>query len=441
MTEKLVILGGGESGTGAAILGKKMGYEVLVSEHGKLKDKYRNVLSNHEIRFEEEGHSDEVLTGDVFIKSPGIPFTAPIVKKIGAERMIDEIEFAGKYYEGKIVAITGSNGKTTTTLLTEHVLKKGGLHAIACGNLGRSFARVVAEDHPEVVVLEASSFQLDAIRTFRPHIAMILNITPDHLDRYNNSMEEYTESKFRITMNQKPGDYLIYNMDDAGIGSKIEDRHGHAKLVPISLKTTVPFGAYCKNETVTININTETKMSIQKLALQGKHNIYNSMAAGVAGRILELRKEIIRESLSDFQNIEHRLEYVTTVCGVKYINDSKATNINSTWYALESTDPQTIWIAGGVDKGNDYSSLSELVVSKCKAIICLGKDNSKIHEAFEGKVEMILDSTSMHEAVGMAYRLGQKGDTVLLSPACASFDLFENFEERGRLFKEAVRGL
>ncbi|UTW64338.1 UDP-N-acetylmuramoyl-L-alanine--D-glutamate ligase [bacterium SCSIO 12741] len=447
MSQRLVVLGGGESGVGAAILGLKKGYEVFLSDAGALSDKYRDVLLHHEILFEEGKHtSHNILNADIVVKSPGIPDHVALVVALKEKGIpvISEIEWGARFYEGTLVAITGSNGKTTTTLLTHHLIQKSGREVILGGNIGDSFALQVAqEDVPDLAILEVSSFQLDGIETFKPHIAILLNITPDHLDRYDYKMENYVHSKFRITENQNESDYLIYNQDDPEITSYLKQHPTQAQLLPFSL-TEKPEGegAWIENKEIIINnTNSEITMSIQKLALQGKHNIYNSMAAGVAGKILELRKEIIRESLSDFQNVEHRLEYVTSVCGVRYINDSKATNINSTWYALESMDAPTVWIVGGVDKGNDYSMLDELVADKVKAIVCLGEDNRKIHNAFAGIVDHIVDASSMHEAVMMAYKISEKGNSVLLSPACASFDLFENYEERGRLFKEAVRGL
>lgn len=442
--QKVVVLGAGESGVGAALLARKKGFEVWVSDAGTIKAKYQDVLLHHSIDFESGMHSEDKLRQcDILIKSPGIPATAkPVViaKESGAE-IIGEIEFASRFYSGNIIGITGSNGKTTTTLLTHHLLSKAGLSPILGGNIGDSFAGQLLEEPSDLAVLELSSFQLDDTKALKPHIAILLNITPDHLDRYDYKFENYAASKFQITQNQTEQDYLIYNADDQAILDYINQNEIKATLIPISIEKQLDKGAWLDKNNLIININTEVRMTIQKLALQGKHNIYNSMAAGVAGKILELRKEIIRDSLSDFQNVEHRLEHVVKVCGVNYINDSKATNINSTWYALESLDTPVVWIVGGVDKGNDYNMLSELVTDKVRAIVCLGLDNSKIHEAFEGKVDVLVDATSMKEAVMYAYKLSQKEDTVLLSPACASFDLFENYEERGRQFKEAVRGL
>ncbi len=442
--KQLVALGAGESGVGTALLAKSKGFEVLVSDAGKIKKKYENVLSHQGIEFEENKHSKErILESNIIVKSPGIPDTAPLVvecRKKGIE-VIGEIEFASRYFNGQLVGITGSNGKTTTTSLAYHLLSKGGLNPMLGGNIGESFARQVIDKTDGVAVLELSSFQLDDINSFRPNIAIILNITPDHLDRYDYKMENYIASKFRITKYQSEEDFLVYNADDENITNGLKQFPIKAQLIPISIYKKLEYGAWIENNNLIININSELKMTIQKLALQGKHNIYNSMAAGVAGRILELRKEVIRESLSDFESLEHRLETIVKVSGVNYINDSKATNINSTWYALESIDTPIVLIMGGVDKGNDYGIIEDLVKDKVKGIICLGIDNNKIHEAFEGHVETMIDTQSMHEAVRFAYKMSEKGDTVILSPACASFDLFENYEERGRQFKTAVRGL
>lgn len=441
---RVVVLGAGESGVGAAILAQEKGFDVFVSDKSQIKKKYQDVLSNNRIDFESEVHSeDRILKADIIIKSPGIPSTVALIQKAisaGIE-IIGEIEFASRYFKGKIVAITGSNGKTTTTSLTHHLLKNGGLNPMLGGNIGESFAKQVITKTDGVAVLELSSFQLDDTESFRPNIAVLLNITPDHLDRYDYKMENYIASKFQIIKNQTELDYFIFNADDENITQNLNQFNIKSQLIPISIEKKLDMGAWLQENELIIKINTETQMTIQKLALQGKHNIYNSMAAGVAGKILDLRKEVIRESLSDFENLEHRLEHVVKVCGVDYINDSKATNINSTWYALESLEGPIVWIVGGVDKGNDYDMLQELIKDKVKAVVCLGVDNSKLREAFEGKVEFFAETQSMREAVGMAYKFSDKGDNVLLSPACASFDLFENYEERGRQFKDAVRGL
>jgi len=445
VSKRLVILGGGESGVGTAILAKQKGWEVFVSDKGELKDKYKSVLKNIDVEWEEGKHTEsKILNAREVVKSPGIPDTVPLVlklKELGIN-VISEIEFAGRYSKAKFIGITGSNGKTTTTLLTYHLLEKSGMNVGLAGNIGDSLAKQVAEDDKDFYVLELSSFQLDGMFDFHVNIAMILNITPDHLDRYENDFEKYAQSKFRILQNQTSTDYVIYNADDKVIVDLMEKKNYKGIKIPFSINNEGGNGAYVNNEKLYINTNNKLfEMTIQELALQGRHNIYNSMASGIAGKILGLKKEIIRESLSDFQNIEHRLEEVGTVHGIAFINDSKATNVNSTWYALETFQRPVIWIVGGVDKGNDYEMLAELVTDKVKAIVCLGKDNEKIHEAFEGIIDTIVDTGSAQEAVNMAYQLGTKGDTVLLSPACASFDLFDNYEDRGHQFKKAVRSL
>jgi UDP-N-acetylmuramoylalanine--D-glutamate ligase len=444
--KRLVILGGGESGVGTAVLAQKKGYEVFLSDKGKLKDKYKDVLSKYEIKWEEEQHTEElILNADEVVKSPGIPDKAELIKALHKKgiNVISEIEFAGRYTDAKKICITGSNGKTTTTLLTYHMLKKAGLNVGLGGNVGKSFAMQVAENDFDYYVLELSSFQLDGMFEFKADIAVLLNITPDHLDRYDYKLENYADSKFRIIRNQTEIDAFIYCIDDEVTMRTIADKKINAKQYPISIKQELKTGAYLKDNQLIINTNNTNHlfMTIQELALQGKHNIYNSMAAGVTGKLVEIRKETIRESLSDFHNIDHRLEVVGNVHGIEFINDSKATNVNSTWYALESMNNPVILILGGVDKGNDYSMLNELVRSKVKAIICLGADNKKIIKAFTGMVDTILEAKSAKEAVAQAYKLGKKGDTVLLSPACASFDMFENYEDRGTQFKQAVRAL
>ncbi|PKP51129.1 MAG: UDP-N-acetylmuramoyl-L-alanine--D-glutamate ligase [Bacteroidetes bacterium HGW-Bacteroidetes-12] len=442
---KLTILGAGESGTGAAILAKKQGFRVFLSDKGKIKEKYKNVLINIDVEWEENQHTEsKIFDADEVIKSPGIPDSAPLILQLKEKgiNVISEIEFAGRYTNAKIIGITGSNGKTTTTMLTYHILKNAGLNVGLAGNIGESFAKQVAENDKDYYVLELSSFQLDGMFNFKIDIAILLNITPDHLDRYNYQFENYAASKFRIIQNQDENCHFIYCEDDSVIVDMIDKHIVVAQKHPFSIKKEVKNGAYIKNEKLIININQKQfNMTLQALALQGKHNLYNSMASGIAGRALELKKEIIRESLSDFETIEHRLEHVLNVHGIAFVNDSKATNVNSTWYALESYENNIIWIVGGVDKGNDYEMLKELVSEKVKAIICLGKDNSKIHEAFSKIIPTIVDTNSAKDAVNMAYQLGRKGDTVLLSPACASFDLFENYEDRGNQFKAAVRGL
>ena len=443
MAERLVILGGGESGAGAAYLGQKKGYDVFLSDQGKLKDTYAKKLRSWKIEFEEGKHSEEkILNADLVIKSPGIPDSAPLIRSLhkNGVKVVSEIEFGLKYTNAKTIGITGTNGKTTTTLLTHHMLSKAGLDVGLAGNVGKSLAWQVADAEFDYFVLELSSFQLDGMYDSRINLAVLMNITPDHLDRYG-SMENYIASKMRITQNQTEQDAFIYCADDTNITSALTDSV-KAKRLPFTLNGTVAEGAYIENNNLNININnTNLTMSIHELALQGKHNSYNSMAAGIVGRLLELRKDVVRESMSDFSAVEHRLEPVGKVQGIEFINDSKATNINSTWYALECQNQPVIWIVGGVDKGNDYYIVADMVKDKVKAIICLGTDNEKIHKAFEGIVETIVDTQSAEEAVKASYYLGKKGDTVLLSPACASFDLFENYEDRGRQFKAAVRSL
>ncbi len=444
---RLVILGGGESGVGAAVLAQKKGFEVFLSDKGKLKDKYKDVLSKYGIDWEEEQHTESlILNASEVVKSPGIPDNAELIKKLLQRKIpvISEIEFAGRYTNAKKICITGSNGKTTTTLLTYHMMKKAGLNVGLAGNVGQSFAMQVAENDFDYYVLELSSFQLDGMFEFKADIALLLNITPDHLDRYDNKLENYADSKFRVIRNQTEEDAFIYCMDDEETAKGVASRNIMAKQYPFSIKQTVEQGAFLnENKQLVINTNNTNTlfMTIQELALQGKHNIYNSMAAGVTGKLVDIRKESIRESLSDFHNIDHRLEMVGNVHGIEFINDSKATNVNSTWYALESMNNPVILILGGVDKGNDYSMLNDLVKEKVKAIICLGADNKKILKAFGEMVDTILEANSAKEAVAHAYKLGKKGDTVLLSPACASFDLFENYEDRGTQFKQAVRAL
>ena len=436
--KNIVILGGGESGVGAAILAEKQGFNVLVSDNGLLKDKYKAELDSRGLEWEEDGHSlDRVFAADEIIKSPGIPDTISLIVELREKgiAVISEIEFAARYTNATKVCITGSNGKTTTTLMTYHVLQRAGLNVAVCGNVGESFAKLVAEDEHDYYVIELSSFQLDGMFDFKAEIAILLNITPDHLDRYDYSMDKYAESKFRVIQNQTESDFFIYNLDDDLITNKIKNKQIRAKQLPFTLEQQLVEGGWLDNEQqiniLTNNKQQQTTMSIHDLAQQGKHNAYNSMASGITGSILRIRKELVRESLSDFQNIEHRLEPVVSVHGIEFINDSKATNVNSTWYALESIDKPTIWIAGGVDKGNDYTMLHALVKQKVKGIVCLGTDNSKLHEAFGDIVEDIYDASTAEEAVGLSYRLAQKGYNVLLSPACASFDLFENYEDRG----------
>lgn len=443
----MVILGGGESGVGSAVLAQKKGFEVFLSDKGELKDSYKNVLSKYNIEWEEKKHTESLIfNADEVVKSPGIPDSATIVKALKGKKIavISEIEFAARYTNAKKICITGSNGKTTTTLLIHHILKKAGLNVGLGGNIGSSFAMQVAESDFDFYVLELSSFQLDGMFDFKAEIAVLLNITPDHLDRYDYQFEKYAASKLRIIQNQTQNDAFIYCVDDIEIMNQLKDKKIRAKQYPFSIKKKVEQGAYLnENNQVVINTNqlNPLLMTIQELALQGKHNLYNSMAAGVAGKLVDIRKDTIRESLSDFHNIDHRLEVVGNVHGIEFINDSKATNVNSTWYALESMSNPVILILGGVDKGNDYFMLNDLIKEKVKAIICLGTDNKKIIKAFSAIVPTIIEANSAKEAVANAYKLGKKGDTVLLSPACASFDLFENYEDRGTQFKQAVKAL
>jgi UDP-N-acetylmuramoylalanine--D-glutamate ligase len=444
MAKRIAILGAGESGVGAAILAQKKGFEVFVSDKGNIAQKYKDVLSQYSIQWEEGKHSEQaILNSDEVIKSPGIPEKAELIKKLRAKNIpvISEIEFAGRYTKAKIICITGSNGKTTTTLLTYHILKKAGLNVGLAGNVGDSFARKVAEENHDVYVLELSSFQLDDMYDFKADIAILLNITPDHLDRYEYDMNKYIDAKFRIIQNQTQEDAFIYCADDENVVKALQNKNSKAKQYPFSIKMKIEEGAYLENKNLIININDPLSMSIQELALQGNHNVYNSMAAGISAKLLEIRKDMIRESLTDFVNVEHRLEFVAKVGGIEFINDSKATNVNSTWYALESMENPTVWIAGGVDKGNDYASLLPIVKDKVRALICLGTDNSKLIAAFKDYIPVIEEAGSALEAVSKAYRTAKKGDTVLLSPACASFDLFENYEDRGQQFKMAVREL
>lgn len=441
----MVILGGGESGVGTAILGKKKGFEVFVSDFGKIKEKYKQVLINNGIEWEEEGHSEEkILFADVVMKSPGIPDKAPIIKKLHekAVKVISEIEFASKFTKATIVGITGSNGKTTTASLTYELLNNGGLNVALGGNIGKSFAEQVSEEKYENFVLELSSFQLDGIETFAPHIAILTNLSPDHLDRYDYKYENYIASKFRIAMNQTSQDYFIYDADDVEILKWLSQNSIQSQPLPFSTKKELNQGAFKRNNEIIIKINnTEFTMPIATIGIQGEHNLKNAMAASMVATLLRIRKQTIRESLEGFQGVEHRLEKVLKINNVMYINDSKATNVNATFFALDSMENPTVWIVGGVDKGNDYSELLPLVNEKVKAIICLGVDNQKIINAFGNIVDTIIETDSMAMAVQIAYRLAERNNTVLLSPACASFDLFENYEDRGRQFKEAVRNL
>lgn len=442
---RLVVLGGGESGVGTAILGKKKGYDVFVSDFGKIKESYKEVLIINKIAWEEEQHTEDlILNADVVMKSPGIPEKSPIVKKLIAAgvKVISEIEFAKPFTEALTVGITGSNGKTTTTMLTYHLLKSAGLNVGLGGNIGKSFAWQVAENKFDAYVLELSSFQLDGIIDYRPDIAIITNISPDHLDRYEYKYQNYIDSKFRITMNQTESDYLIYDADDEAIAEWLKNNTTKAKLIPFSLSKTFDEGASINNNKMEIKINQEEfTMETEHIALEGKHNMKNAMAASSVAKLMQIRNATIRESLSNFQGVEHRLEKVLKIQNVQYINDSKATNVNATFFALDSMNVPTVWIVGGVDKGNDYNELMSLVREKVKAIICLGIDNRKIIEAFGNVVDIMVEVNNMNDAVKTAQRLTEKGDAVLLSPACASFDLFENYEDRGKQFKQAVHNL
>ena len=443
--EKLVVLGGGESGVGAAILGKEKGMRVFLSDKGSLSDHYRDILLEEGIDFEEGKHSEEkILDADIVVKSPGIPPYAPMVEKIAAKGIpvLSEIEFAGRYTNAKMVCITGSNGKTTTTLLTYHILRKAGLDVGLAGNVGKSLALQVARENHDYYVIELSSFQLENMYDFKANIAVIMNITPDHMDRYDHKMENYVKAKFRILQNQTPEDYFIYWQDDPVVTEQIRQIQTEAILMPFSEFKQEDSKAYVEDGIVHF-IGPEEVWEIprEKLSLHGLHNLYNSMAAGLSASILNIKDEKIRSALEDFEAVEHRLEYVDTVDGVKYVNDSKATNVNSTWYALESMTAPTVLILGGKDKGNDYTEIEPLVKEKVKAIVCMGKDNQKLLDFFKGKVDMISDTHSIEEAVKECARLAGEGDTVLLSPCCASFDLFTSYEDRGRKFKEEVKKL
>ena len=443
--DKLVVLGGGESGVGAAILGKEKGMTVFLSDMGTIPDKYKNVLIEENIEFEEGSHTEErILDADIVVKSPGIPPYAPMVEKIVAKGIpvLSEIEFAGRYTDAKMVCITGSNGKTTTTLLTYHILKKAGLNVGLAGNVGKSLALQVAREQHDYYVIELSSFQLENMYDFKANIAVIMNITPDHMDRYDHKMENYVKAKFRILQNQTAEDYFIYWQDDPVVTEQIRQIQSEAIKMPFSEFRQEDSKAYVENGIVHfIGPNEVWEIPRDRLALRGLHNLYNSMAAGLSASILDIKDDKIRSALEDFEAVEHRLEYVDTVNGVRYVNDSKATNVNSTWYALESMTTPTVLILGGKDKGNDYTEIEELVKEKVKAIVCMGKDNSKLLDFFKGKVDVISDTHSIEEAVKECARLASEGDTVLLSPCCASFDLFKSYEDRGEQFKAEVRKL
>jgi len=442
--KNITVLGAAESGVGAAILAKKQGYNVFVSDFGKVKDKYKSVLDARKIKWEEGGHNEDlILHADEIIKSPGIPEKAPIMKAIRKKKIpvISEIEFAYRFTDAKIVAITGSNGKSTTTSLTYHIFKKAGLNVGLAGNIGYSFARQVAEQKHDYYVLEISNFQLDDIVDFKPHVSVLLNITPDHLDRYEYKFENYINSKFRVAENQTKSEYFIYCSDDKVVTEHLKKNPVKATAMPFSLKKKPGSVGYTIKEKLFVHHKNPFQMSISDLSLRGTHNTYNSLAACLAARTFDIRNEVIRESLADFKGLDHRLEFVSKIGGVEYINDSKATNVNSTWYALESMTKPVVWIMGGVDKGNDYSVLVDLVRKKVKAIVCMGVENLRIHESFSKHVDLIVNTMSARECVKLAHYLSDKGDVVLLSPCCASFDLFQNYEDRGNQFKEAVRNL
>ncbi len=442
--QRLVVLGGGESGVGTALLAKTKGYDVFVSDKGKIKENYKQVLVQNDIEWEDEKHSEEnILNANIVMKSPGIPDKAPLVKQIREKgiKVVSEIEFAAKYTNATIIGITGSNGKTTTATLAHHILKEE-LNVGLAGNIGDSFAKQVLEENFDNYVLEISSFQLDDIIDFKPKIAVITNITPDHLDRYDYKFENYIASKFRIAKNQSKDDYLIYDADDEVIVDYLKKNPVQSTLLPFSLVKTIENGAYLDKENIKITIdNTQIIMPTNKIALEGKHNVKNAMAASTVAHLLKIRKQTIRESLENFQGVEHRLEEVLKINKVQYINDSKATNVNATYFALESMSAPTVWIVGGVDKGNNYQELFQFVNEKVKAIICLGAENEKLISTFGNMVDIIVETQFMSEAVKIAYKIAESGDNVLLSPACASFDLFENYEDRGRQFKNAVRNL
>ena len=442
--QSLVVLGGGESGVGTAMLGVSQGYEVFVSDKGGIKPLYKNVLKHNEIEWEEGQHSlNRIMKADLVMKSPGIPDSVPLVVSLREKgiSVISEIEFAARYTNANLVAITGSNGKTTTASLTHHILKNE-MEVGLVGNIGDSFAKAVAENDLKNYVIEVSSFQLDGTSEFAPHIAVLTNITPDHLDRYEYKFEKYIASKFKIVQNQTKEDYFVYDADDPVIAEWLPKFNIQSTKLPFSLIKEIKEGAYYKDDKIIITIaNNQITMPTTNLALDGKHNIKNAMAASTVANLLKIRKQTIRESLENFQGVEHRLENVLRINKVQYINDSKATNVNATYFALESMDAPTVWIVGGEDKGNDYKELFPFVNEKVRAIICLGVDNKKLMETFGNMVDVIIETQFMSEAVKIAYKIAESGDNVLLSPACASFDLFENYEDRGRQFKEAVRNL
>ncbi|MFV0142429.1 MULTISPECIES: UDP-N-acetylmuramoyl-L-alanine--D-glutamate ligase [Empedobacter] len=443
--KRLVVLGGGESGVGTAILAKKENFDVFLSDMGQIKDKYKQLLEEHGIAYEEGQHTEElILNADEVMKSPGIPKKAALIQKLEAKgiSIISEIEFASRYTDAKIIAITGSNGKTTTTSLMFHILKQAGLNVGLGGNIGKSFAKSVAEDNFDYYVLEVSSFQLDDIKTdFKPYVAILLNITPDHLDQYNYQFDLYAKAKFRITENQDENDYFIYNLDDPKTMEMIDQIDIRAHRKPFTMMDATN-EAYANNELFRVNdSNGDFTMLVNDLGLIGKHNVSNSLAAAVAAKIIDINNEELKKSLSDFKSVEHRLEPVLTIGGIDFINDSKATNVNATYFALESMTKPVVWIVGGTDKGNDYNEVLPFVKKKVKAIVCLGVDNAKIVEFFGPYIDTIVETNNMKDCVAQSYKLAAKGETVLLSPACASFDLFSGYEDRGDQFKENVRKL
>ena len=443
--KRLVVLGGGESGVGTALLGKQKGFDVFVSDKGSVSDKYKKILVANSIDFEENQHTEnKIFNANVVVKSPGIPDKVALIQQLNLKgvSVISEIEFASEFTNATVVGITGSNGKTTTTMLLGHVLKKAGLEIGVGGNIGDSFAKQVAEQNYEEYVLELSSFQLDGIVDFKPHIAIMTNISPDHLDRYDYDYDKYINSKFRITKNQTENDFLIYDADDEAMQDWLSKNKTNAKKIPFSIEKELEYGVFLRQDKIIMKLKTEDiLMNVSELTLQGKHNTKNAMAVAMAARLLKVRKEAIAESLSDFEGVEHRLENVQKINGVQFINDSKATNVNAVFYALECMDSPTVWIVGGVDKGNDYTDLLPLVREKVKAIVCLGLDNQKIIETFGNVVDVLVETAGAEEAVKVAHKIAKNGDVVLLSPACASFDLFESYEDRGDKFKEAVKSL
>lgn len=444
MSKRIVILGAGESGAGAAVLAKKQGFDVFVSDMSAIKDKYKELLNSHDIAWEEGKHTEElILNADEVIKSPGIPNDVPLILKLQEKGtpVISEIEFAGRYTKAKMICITGSNGKTTTTSLIYHIFKSAGLNVGLAGNIGQSLALQVAECNYDYYIIELSSFQLDNMYNFRANIAVLLNITPDHLDRYDHNMQNYVDAKFKITQNQTDEDAFIFWNDDPIIQTELSKHGIHAHLYPFAAEKEEGVKAYVDRDKVVFSEPISFNMEQEELALTGTHNLYNSMAAGISANLAGVKKEDIRLALSDFKGVEHRLEKVARVRGIDFINDSKATNVNSCWYALQSMTTKTVLILGGKDKGNNYTEIEELVKEKVSALIFLGVDNSKLHKFFDGKVAQIVDSNSMEDAVNKAYHLAQKGETVLLSPCCASFDLFKSYEDRGDQFKACVRNL